>query len=695
MRSTAAVFRKELATLWLSPLPYVVGALFHLVVGVLYVQQLEIRGQALFQPIFPIAGFLLVALVPILSMRTFAEEARTGSLDLLLSIPVRARHLAAGKWLATAASALSVAAPLGVALALVTVWGDPDPGPALAGLLGLALFCLSLAAIGIAASSITASQPVAALVAFFVGLLLWFSHVGSESWAAGGVLAHFSLSERLRAFSSGVIDSTDAGLLVVLCLAGLLAAGVPLSRRAATRGGRAAAGRLRTAAPLALAVGTVLLLLFADRALGSVHRQWDLTAERSLTLSDETRRVVRGVDQKLEITAFIDRTSPLRAQTASLLDRYRDLNGRIAFRLVDPARAPGQAAQLGIDPSLGGIHFRMGDRSQTASLASEQDVTAAIARVLRDESPGVCFGQGHGEADPAGALGEDLGGAAGSLVANGYRIRTLNLLAEPTIPEDCDGLVLANPVIPLRPEALEAVTSYLAGGGRALVLTDPLSTADLRPLLEPYGLGVDRGLVVEGDNSARLGDDLLTLVVREFRSANPAVRRLPPVLFSGSVGVTAESEVERGVSAQVLASSSAASFLEVLPETGEPAPGEFAPRFDAGVDIPGPVPLIAATDASERVEGKVRRTRIILTGDFDWATNALLGEGGNSRLFIQSMDWLTLDEDLVSVTTNLAAFRPLELSPRRLTLARGALAGGVPAFFVLSGLFVWLARRRA
>lgn len=695
MSATVAVLRKELATLWLSPLPYVVGALFHLVIGVLYVEQLEIRGQALFQPVFPIAGFLLVALVPILAMRTLAEEARTGSLDVLLSIPVRARHLALGKWLATGLSAVVVTSPLVVALSMVSAWGDPDPGPAVSGLMGLALFCLALAAVGVAASSVTASQPVAALLAFFLGLLLWFSHVGSESWAGGGLLAHFSLSERLRAFSSGVIDSTDAGLLVVLCVAGLLATGIPLSRRTAARAEGGPRRLTRRVGPAALAVATLLLLLFADRALGSVHRQWDLTAERSLTLSEETREVVSQVDEQLDVTAFIDRTSPLRAQTASLLDRYRDLNGRIAFRLVDPSRAPAQATSVGIDPALGGLHFRMGDRSQTATLASEQDVTAAIARVLRDESPGVCFTQGHGESDPAGARSEGLGGAAGSLVANGYRIRTLNLLSEPGIPPECEGLVVANPVIPLREESATAISDYLAGGGRALILADPLSTADLGPLVEPYGLEVTRGLVVEGDRGARLGDDLLTLVVREFRSVNPAVRRLPPVLFSASLGVAAEEDPAGGISAEAVALSSSASFLDFQPAAGEPGAVGFAPRFDQGVDIAGPVPLVAVSDKSERVGGAVRRTRIVLAGDSDWATNSLLGEGGNSRLFLQAMDWLTLDEDLVSVTTNLAAFRPLELSPQRLTVARAVLAGGVPAFFIISGFFVWLARRRA
>ncbi|HUQ39680.1 MAG TPA: ABC transporter permease [Acidimicrobiales bacterium] len=219
-----AVVRKELAVLWLSPVPYVVTALFHVVVSILFLNQLEIREQALTQPLIPVAGFLLLVTVPVLCMRSLAEEARTGSLEVLLAIPVRARTLVAGKWLACWVTALALIAPAALFPVLLSWWGDPDRGPVIAGFIGLALLGAALAAIGVLASSLTTSQPVAAMVGFFVALLLWFSHVGSDTLSAGSLLAHFSLSERLRAFAGGVVDTSDVAFFVSLAAAALVVA---------------------------------------------------------------------------------------------------------------------------------------------------------------------------------------------------------------------------------------------------------------------------------------------------------------------------------------------------------------------------------------------------------------------------------------------------------------------------------------
>lgn len=226
-----ATARKELAVLWLSPLPYVVGVLFHVVLAVLFINQLEGRGQALLQPLFPIAGFLLVAMVPVLTMRSFADEARTGALDVLLAVPVRASALVVGKWFACWITVVVIAAPAAAFVGLLALWADPDPGPAIAGFLGLALMAAGLSALGVLASSLSSSQAVAAMVAFFVALLLWFSHVGTEALSAGSVMSRLSLSERLRPFAAGVIDSADAGFFVILVAVPLAIAGLVIDGR--------------------------------------------------------------------------------------------------------------------------------------------------------------------------------------------------------------------------------------------------------------------------------------------------------------------------------------------------------------------------------------------------------------------------------------------------------------------------------
>lgn len=219
---TRAILGKDLAVLWASPVPYVGGAALQAVLGVLVVDQLQARSQAVLQPLFPIAGLLLLLLVPLLTMRAFAEEARTGTLDLLLAVPVAARPLVLGKWLAAWLTALALLAPALLLAGLVALWGDPDVGPVVTGFLGLALLAGAVAALGTLTSAVTSSQAVAATAAAFLALALWFG--GGVGSGARTALSAVSLSERLRLFSSGAIDTGDAAFFTCLGAACLVLA---------------------------------------------------------------------------------------------------------------------------------------------------------------------------------------------------------------------------------------------------------------------------------------------------------------------------------------------------------------------------------------------------------------------------------------------------------------------------------------
>lgn len=227
---TRAILGKDLAVLWASPVPYVGGAALQAVLGILVVDQLQTRSQAVLQPLFPIAGLLLLLLVPLLTMRTFAEEARSGTLDLLLAVPVPARPLVVGKWLAAWGTAVVLLAPALLLAGLVSLWGDPDLGPVASGFLGLALLAGAVSALGTLASTLTSSQPVAATAAAFLALALWFA--GGVGSGARTVLSRLSLSERLRLFASGAVDVGDAAFFAFVSAACLvLAVAVVEARR--------------------------------------------------------------------------------------------------------------------------------------------------------------------------------------------------------------------------------------------------------------------------------------------------------------------------------------------------------------------------------------------------------------------------------------------------------------------------------
>jgi ABC-2 type transport system permease protein len=228
---TGAVFRKELKVLWASPLPYVLGAVFHATLGVLAWGQVAGRGQAVFQPIVPIAGFLLLLVAPILASRTFAEEIRAGTLEFLLAIPVRRSSLIVGKYLAVLVTLAALLAPVGAFAFLLTVYGDPDPGPIGTGFAGLLLLCAALGGVGVLCSSLTRSQPLAAIGSLFAVLVLWFAHTGSEALAAGGFFGAFSISERLRGFAGGAIDLADVSFFVSVVVVALAATAVAVESR--------------------------------------------------------------------------------------------------------------------------------------------------------------------------------------------------------------------------------------------------------------------------------------------------------------------------------------------------------------------------------------------------------------------------------------------------------------------------------
>lgn len=431
-----------------------------------------------------------------------------------------------------------------------------------------------------------------------------------------------------------------------------------------------------TVAVLAMLVG---ISIVAERA----GRQFDLTATSTLTLSDETLRVLDQLDRRASVTVVLPPGEPGRAEAASLLSRYRRANHRVSFSIVVADSSPGTVRSLGIDPVFGGIAVRVGDRVERGPAASELDITAAIVRAQRDVNPLVCFATGHGQPSVTDTTSAGISAAGEALVTNGYRVDEIDLLTEPTVPERCEAVVLANPTAPLG--AAEAgLDAWLDAGGALLVLADPTSTVDLSPVVEPFGLGFERGLVFEGSDDARLPGDPVTPVITRFTSGIPVVRRLPPVFFSAAQSIVVDDEAETrvaGLTVAALGSTSPNSYLE----RADPN----AADFDPAVDRQGPIVLMAAADRSS-IE---RRSRVVALADVDLLTNELVGQAGHTRLLVQSLDWLTLDRTLVTVSPNLPDLRPLALTERRAAYMRMVTAGGVPLLFLLAGAMVWAVRR--
>ena len=424
----------------------------------------------------------------------------------------------------------------------------------------------------------------------------------------------------------------------------------------------------------------VLVVVVAAGVVGTgTHRVHDLTAERSLTLTAQTRRILDGLDRDVEITAYLRRDEPGRVEAAAHLDRYRHESSRIDWEVVDPDDAPGDIDRFGVDPVFGGVAVRAGDDVEVAPTATEQDLTAALARLTRGRDAEVCITTGHGE--------PELRGAAAMLEAEGFGVRIVDLLASAAVPDTCTAVVLAGPTAPLGAAASEALATWTEADGKLLVLTDPVADVDLDDVLQPFGLGVERGIVFEGDPEVVIAGDVTSPIVRTYSSGHPVVRRLAPTYFPAVQAVTVDEAAEARVPGLVvtrLADTSATSYLET-----EPVEAVFDPAEDAA----GPVTVAAAAERSRNDGERILRTRIVVVGDTDFATDRFLTEVGNADLLRRAVGWLTLDDDLLALSSNLPADRPLRLTDARITYARLLLAGAVPLLFVLAGATVWAVRR--
>jgi len=237
MRNILTVARRELHGSFDSPIAYIIVVSFLLVAGWMFFSALFLFGRAdtrlFFAPSPFSSSMLLVILVPAVTMRLIAEERKTGTIELLTTMPIRDSEVVLGKFLGAlgtlaAALLLTLAYPLTVSLL-----GPLDWGPVIAGYAGMILFVSALVAVGLLCSTLTENQIVAFIVSFIVSAALYY--VYWLQFFMPGFLAplfeYLSVSFHLDNMARGVIDSRDALYYLSLTAAGLFLAVRSLERQ--------------------------------------------------------------------------------------------------------------------------------------------------------------------------------------------------------------------------------------------------------------------------------------------------------------------------------------------------------------------------------------------------------------------------------------------------------------------------------
>ncbi len=241
MRNAWIIFRKELRSYFVSPVAYVLLVMFALIFGwffwnmlgafVFYGMASQMRGETMPMNINEqiirqlLANMNVVGLffIPVITMRLFAEEKRNGTIELLVTSPIRDAEVILGKWLASVALYAGMLLLTGLNVAIIFKYGNPDWKPVAVGYLGLLLQASALLAIGTFISSLTKNQIIAGAASFGVCLLIfvlgWASGYETSTWAQ--VLSYMSVTTHMESFAKGVLDSKDAFYYLTVIFLGL------------------------------------------------------------------------------------------------------------------------------------------------------------------------------------------------------------------------------------------------------------------------------------------------------------------------------------------------------------------------------------------------------------------------------------------------------------------------------------------
>lgn len=233
MTTFLPLVEKEVRSLFQAPIAWVIIGVFVGLMGYSFTLTLFNNRYATLVHIFFQAAGLLLLIVPMITMRLIADERRTGTLELLLTAPVRESQLILAKFTAAMAVVLIMIALTGTYALVLGIYATPEWGPIYSGYLGLALLASTLVSLGLAVSACTSNQVIAAIVTVGISFFLWMVDTLAAMLPDGleRIFISLSLLARFTPFATGAMYTSDAGFFVSTTLLALLIATRALARR--------------------------------------------------------------------------------------------------------------------------------------------------------------------------------------------------------------------------------------------------------------------------------------------------------------------------------------------------------------------------------------------------------------------------------------------------------------------------------
>ncbi len=418
------------------------------------------------------------------------------------------------------------------------------------------------------------------------------------------------------------------------------------------------------------------------------NKSLDLTKNKQFTLSEQTEKIAKNLQKPVTITYW---DQPTKFQGAhDLLDRYKNLSPKIDVEYMDADKKRTQAVAAGVK-TYGTIFVNVGNKQEQANSLTEEDVTGAMIRALKGGQHSVCFLVGAGEHSPDDADRDGYSAIKDALEKNNYKTQTVQMLPKPEIPADCTVAILGGPTREMLQPEVDAIKNFVENGGRALIMVDPplkfakVEVADNQPLmnvLASWGVTPDKDLVLDTSGVGQLfGLGPEFPLVRAYES-HAIVHDLKDAT---GFPIARSLEVKNGDKTTVdkLFQTTDDSFA-----TMNLTSAEIKPSKD---DKKGPLTLGAAgtyKTGKENGDG-----RFVVVGSSRWVTNGFLRFNANRDLFLNMINWLSSDEDLISIRPKEPTDNRLNMTAQQMRVVEYSSVFMIPLLIVVAGVGVWWKRR--
>jgi ABC-type uncharacterized transport system involved in gliding motility auxiliary subunit len=455
---------------------------------------------------------------------------------------------------------------------------------------------------------------------------------------------------------------------------------------------------------LVLGILVVINYFFAKN-----HYRMDFTESKLHSLSDQSVTVLKALDEDVNITLFFREGNYARANMEHHMEIYNYHSDKIKYEFIDPDKNPGLVKRYEIAED-GTTIFESGGKESRITSTSEEDITNAIIKITREGKKVIYFLEGHGEASIEEAGDNGFSTAKEELEKLSYEVKKLPLALADNFPGDVSLLVIPGPQKDLLPNELETIADYIQNGGRAFFMVDPETAPGLPAYLEEYGVKLEKDLIVD-TVSRLLGGDYFMPVVNDYEYHSITEKFRYATFFPYARSVSPAEEKPEGITVESIAKSSQNSWSERQLDQQEVT-------FSEENDVEGPISLAVvatiqpeeetpreegeeksepeqeAEEQDKREESKPEQEgRMAVFGDSDFVTNRYYYLSGNGNFFLNTVNWLTEEEDLIAIQPKTSSPRTIQLSPSQGRLIFFVSLIILPLAVLITGISVWVRRR--